>query len=55
MKPRMGLQKDFNKMNWNEYINSKGITPSGGYGIAVQPLPSTSHFLVNFVQNHGHL
>ena len=51
----MGLQKDFNKMNWNELINSKGITPGGGYGLGMQPLPSTSHFLANFVQNHGQL
>lgn len=50
----MGLQKDFNKMNMNE-LNSKGITPSGGYGLAMHPLPSTSHFLVNFGQHPGQL
>lgn len=57
MKPRMGLNKDWNKtmLGWSEFINSKGITPSGGYGHSIPPLPSTSHFLANFVQNQGQL
>lgn len=57
MKPRMGLNKDFNKtmLGWNDFINSKGITPSGGYGQNLPPLPSASNFLANFMQNQGHL